>query len=170
MQNQVQSLIDTLRELRRREHSYRRGAEGERLVAEQALRVIVDLGSDDWHILADRQWPGTRRANVDLLLVGPPGVFVLDAKNWRKCAAGDQRQILLALRARLAEVLSGQLPSVRDATSLTRHFRAVCEELAALDAAAAGDAGAGAAPGAGAAGAAPVGAAVPDESFDAASV
>jgi hypothetical protein len=36
-----------------------------------------------WHVLADRRWPGTRRANIDVILVGPGGVFVIDVKTWR---------------------------------------------------------------------------------------
>ncbi|MFD5556200.1 UvrD-helicase domain-containing protein [Streptomyces sp. NPDC127068] len=54
-------------------------SEGERKVAAQLL-VLVARG---WRLLVDRKWPGTRTANVDMLLVGPGGVFVLDVKNWR---------------------------------------------------------------------------------------
>ncbi|MFC9429494.1 UvrD-helicase domain-containing protein [Streptomyces sp. NPDC056987] len=53
--------------------------EGERRVAAQLL-VLTARG---WRLLVDRRWPGTRAANVDMLLVGPGGVFVLDVKNWR---------------------------------------------------------------------------------------
>ncbi|MEU9982652.1 nuclease-related domain-containing protein [Streptomyces sp. NPDC050856] len=53
-----------------------------------------------WRLLVDRRWPGTRAANVDMLLVGPGGVFVVDVKNWRAapeisggrlCAGGESR-------------------------------------------------------------------------------
>lgn len=54
-------------------------SEGERRVAAQLL-VLTARG---WRLLVDRRWPGTRAANVDMLLVGPGGVFVLDVKNWR---------------------------------------------------------------------------------------
>ncbi|KND34025.1 nuclease-related domain-containing DEAD/DEAH box helicase [Streptomyces acidiscabies] len=54
-------------------------SEGERLVAAQLL-VLTERG---WRLLVDRRWPGTRTANVDMLLAGPGGVFVLDVKNWR---------------------------------------------------------------------------------------
>ncbi|WP_326797272.1 AAA family ATPase [Streptomyces sp. NBC_01808] len=54
-------------------------SEGERLVAAQLL-VLTERG---WRLLVDRKWPGTRAANVDMLLVGPGGVFVVDVKNWR---------------------------------------------------------------------------------------
>ncbi|GAA0386266.1 hypothetical protein GCM10010357_03840 [Streptomyces luteireticuli] len=41
------------------------------------------LTERDRRLLADRRWPGTRAANVDMLLIGPGGVFVIDVKNWR---------------------------------------------------------------------------------------
>ena len=47
---------------------------------EGRLRALESLG---WTILADRRWAGSRRANVDLLLVGPGGVVVVDVKAWR---------------------------------------------------------------------------------------
>ncbi|MGI5472336.1 UvrD-helicase domain-containing protein [Streptomyces sp. CA-132043] len=54
-------------------------SEAERSVAAQLL-VLTERG---WRLLVDRRWPGTRAANVDMLLVGPGGVFVVDVKNWR---------------------------------------------------------------------------------------
>ena len=71
-------------------------SEGERRVAAQLL-VLTARG---WRLLVDRRWPGTRAANVDMLLIGPGGVFVLDVKNWRSapqiadgklCADGEPR-------------------------------------------------------------------------------
>ncbi|MCC2275601.1 UvrD-helicase domain-containing protein [Streptomyces sp. ET3-23] len=53
--------------------------EGEQRVHAQLL-VLAQRG---WRLLVDRRWPGTRAANVDMLLVGPGGVFVIDVKNWR---------------------------------------------------------------------------------------
>ncbi|KPC61164.1 nuclease-related domain-containing DEAD/DEAH box helicase [Streptomyces chattanoogensis] len=54
-------------------------SEGEQQVAAQLL-VLREQG---WRLLVDRHWPGTRAANVDMLLIGPGGVFVIDVKNWR---------------------------------------------------------------------------------------
>ncbi|MFF5669770.1 UvrD-helicase domain-containing protein [Streptomyces hygroscopicus] len=71
-------------------------SEGERRVAAQLL-VLTARG---WRLLVDRRWPGTRMANVDMLLVGPGGAFVLDVKNWRSapetlegklCVGGEPR-------------------------------------------------------------------------------
>ncbi len=58
------------------------GGLGEQRAASRVQQVLVDLGSCDWHLLVDRRWPGTRSANLDLLLIGPPGVLLLDAKTW----------------------------------------------------------------------------------------
>ncbi|MBO0657391.1 UvrD-helicase domain-containing protein [Streptomyces triculaminicus] len=54
-------------------------SEGERKVAAK-LHILTRHG---WRLLLDRRWPGTRSANVDMLLVGPGGVFIIDVKNWR---------------------------------------------------------------------------------------
>ncbi|HSN10743.1 MAG TPA: nuclease-related domain-containing protein, partial [Propionibacteriaceae bacterium] len=83
VERQIRSLQEALAEHRQRSWAYRTGAHGERAVAASVERVLVDLGSADWHILADRRWPGTRRSNLDLVLVGPPGVLVLDSKKWK---------------------------------------------------------------------------------------
>ncbi|OAR22059.1 NERD nuclease [Streptomyces sp. ERV7] len=64
---------------RRQARRWEAASEGERLVAAQLL-VLTERG---WRLLVDRRWPGTRAANVDMLLVGPGGVFVIDVKNWR---------------------------------------------------------------------------------------
>ncbi|WP_175551764.1 nuclease-related domain-containing protein [Geodermatophilus amargosae] len=52
------------------------GAEGERHTA-RALRPLLRSG---WHVVHDLDWP--RAGNVDHLVVGPAGVFVLDSKAW----------------------------------------------------------------------------------------
>src|SRR4051794_3746376 len=44
------------------------------------LTALEQLG---WRVLADRRWAGSKRANVDFLLVGPGGVVVVDVKAWR---------------------------------------------------------------------------------------
>jgi hypothetical protein len=64
--------------LQRSAEMYERGAEGERRTAE----VLAGLPSDAWTVFHDLRWPGRRFANVDHIVVGPPGVFVIDSKNW----------------------------------------------------------------------------------------
>jgi hypothetical protein len=44
--------------------------------------VLAGLPSDAWTVFHDLRWPGRRFANVDHVVVGPPGVFVIDSKNW----------------------------------------------------------------------------------------
>ncbi|MFI0716344.1 UvrD-helicase domain-containing protein [Streptomyces inhibens] len=64
---------------RRQAERWEAASEGERRVAAQLL-MLTERG---WRLLVDRRWPGTRAANVDMLLIGPGGVFVIDVKNWR---------------------------------------------------------------------------------------
>ena len=65
---------DKLRESR----AWRRGYEGERVVGE----LLEDGLSDKYHVFNDVKFPG-RKANIDHIVVGPSGIFVLDTKNWR---------------------------------------------------------------------------------------
>jgi hypothetical protein len=55
-----------------------KGNHGERVVA-QLLDVVDGAG---WYVLHDRYKPGST-ANLDHVVVGPPGLFVIDAKNWK---------------------------------------------------------------------------------------
>ena len=57
--------------------TWRRGARGERRTA-RALRKLARAG---WTVLHDVAVPGSR-ANGDHLLIGPPGVFLIDSKAW----------------------------------------------------------------------------------------
>ncbi|HET9656639.1 MAG TPA: UvrD-helicase domain-containing protein [Kineosporiaceae bacterium] len=79
VQRQLDSLSRVLRELRARQGRFHAGAVGEQRV----VGVLVDLVDTGWNVLPDRRWPGTRRANIDVLLAGPGGVFVVDVKTWR---------------------------------------------------------------------------------------
>jgi hypothetical protein len=79
VQRQLSSLTQVLGELRQRQGRFLAGADGEQRV----VRVLVDMVDTGWTVLPDRRWPGTRAANIDVLLAGPGGVFVVDVKNWR---------------------------------------------------------------------------------------
>lgn len=57
---------------------WERGAEGE----EATARALAALPAGEWTVFHDRRWPGRKLANVDHVVVGPPGVFVIDSKNW----------------------------------------------------------------------------------------
>jgi len=45
-------------------------------------RTLAPLAAAGYHLLADRGWPGSRNANVDMVVVGPSGLFIVDTKNW----------------------------------------------------------------------------------------
>ncbi|UZN03112.1 UvrD-helicase domain-containing protein [Cellulomonas sp. S1-8] len=49
---------------------------------QRTARALAPLAAAGHHLLADRQWPGSRRAQVDMVVVGPGGVFVVDTKAW----------------------------------------------------------------------------------------
>ncbi len=68
--------------LARRAEMFEKGAEGESRTGE----VLQGLGAE-WTVLHDHRWPGRRFANIDHVVVGPGGIFVIDSKNW----SGDVR-------------------------------------------------------------------------------
>jgi Nuclease-related domain len=59
--------------------SWRRGARGERKTA----RLLAGLEGDGFRTLHDRGLP-PGDTNIDHLVVGPTGVFVVDSKVWRR--------------------------------------------------------------------------------------
>ena len=56
---------------------WEKGAAGE--VAVATALAALPAG---WVVLHDLAWPGRQRANLDHVVIGPGGVFVVDAKNW----------------------------------------------------------------------------------------
>jgi nuclease-like protein len=58
--------------------AWRRGAAGERRTA----RLLGQLERHGWAVLHDLAVPGSR-ANLDHLVIGPGGVFVIDSKHYR---------------------------------------------------------------------------------------
>lgn len=75
--------------LARRAEMFEKGAEGESRTA----AALSALGPE-WVVFHDVRWPGRRMANIDHIVVGPGGVFVIDSKNW----AGDVRTVGPVLR------------------------------------------------------------------------
>ena len=57
---------------------WERGYAGEQTVGAQ-LDLLRPHGFD---VLHDVRWPGRMRANIDHVAIGPPGILVVDAKNW----------------------------------------------------------------------------------------
>jgi hypothetical protein len=58
--------------------AWRRGAAGERRTA----RLLGPLERQGWVVLHDLAVPGSR-ANIDHLVIGPGGIFVIDSKQYR---------------------------------------------------------------------------------------
>jgi Nuclease-related domain len=58
--------------------AWRRGAAGER----RTTRLLDPLERQGWAVLHDLAVPGSR-ANLDHLVIGPGGVFVIDSKHYR---------------------------------------------------------------------------------------
>lgn len=54
------------------------GADGEARTG----RILEPLKAEGFRILHDRRIPGARRANIDHILIGPPGVFVVETKSY----------------------------------------------------------------------------------------
>lgn len=44
--------------------------------------ALLALPADDWTVLHDVAWPGRRRASIDHVVIGPPGIFVVTTKSW----------------------------------------------------------------------------------------
>jgi hypothetical protein len=65
-------------QLLRSAEAYERGAVGE----ETTARALGELSAEGWRVFHDVRWPGRSQANIDHVLVGPSGVFVIDSKAW----------------------------------------------------------------------------------------
>ncbi|MBB1512593.1 UvrD-helicase domain-containing protein [Tessaracoccus sp. MC1627] len=57
----------------------------------QTARTLAPLSALGYFLLPDRRWPGTRRAQVDLVVVGPGGVFIVDTKAWKEVGIDNGR-------------------------------------------------------------------------------
>ncbi|MHA6695293.1 nuclease-related domain-containing DEAD/DEAH box helicase [Homoserinimonas sp. A520] len=60
-------------------------------IAERRLaKRLSPLTAHGYYLLPDRQWPGSKNAQLDLIVVGPSGVWIVDSKHWNdfEVAAG----------------------------------------------------------------------------------
>jgi hypothetical protein len=53
-----------------------------------ALKPLTDIG---YHLLPNRGWPGNHTAQVDLIVVGPSGLYIVDTKSWSDVTIEDGR-------------------------------------------------------------------------------
>lgn len=74
------SIFNQLVDAKTPARNWRLGAEGEELVAKQIVKM--QRSDSRWQVVHDIR-VGKRGANIDHLLVGPAGVFVIDSKHWR---------------------------------------------------------------------------------------
>ena len=49
-----------------------------------ATSGLLDELGPEWRRIDDIRWPGHSFANVDHVLIGPPGVFVIDTRKWSR--------------------------------------------------------------------------------------
>lgn len=91
--------------------NYEQGARGE----EDVSWELDQLATDGWLVLHDRRLP--TKANLDHLLVGPPGVSVVETKTWTGDLAIEGGHVTVNGRRRLKEMeqVRGQVAAVRDA-------------------------------------------------------
>lgn len=81
---------------------WEQGAVGERRTAS----VLDELAPFGYVTLHDLKWPGRPRANIDHVLVGPSGVYVIDSKNWTGRIVVAQGTVLQNRRRRDAAITS----------------------------------------------------------------
>jgi hypothetical protein len=104
--------------LERERLAMQRGALGESIVANVLSRL-----PNEFHVINDLT---TSFGNLDHVVVGPTGVFVVDAKNWRGVVAADGKGELLLngkpTDKSLVRQFTGRMMSVRDkVATLTSH-------------------------------------------------
>jgi hypothetical protein len=78
MQEERRLLDERIQRQERDAEMWARGHAGEQTVGAQ-LDLLRTHGFEVFH---DVHWPGRKRANIDHIAVGPPGILVVDAKNW----------------------------------------------------------------------------------------
>ncbi len=100
--------------LEKREKNYRRGADGEKKVGLALARF-----PDDFHVINDLATPF---GNLDHVVVGPTGVFVMDTKNWRGAVSADGKGELLtngkATEKRCIRQFTARMLGIRDKVKL----------------------------------------------------
>lgn len=107
----------TSKRLHQSAESWGPGAEA----AEATATALMAL-PPSWTVVSDLDWPGSRCANIDHVLVGPPGVFVIDSELWAGRVTledgvlqhdGRDRRPVVREAASAAKSLAGLVASVR---------------------------------------------------------
>ncbi len=75
----VASIPDRItKRLEKRIEDHHRGQEGE----DNVVQLVVQALDGNWHLFRNISLPGRNKGDLDLVLVGPPGVWVLEVKNF----------------------------------------------------------------------------------------
>lgn len=82
----LSAAIEEARSARR----YERGGAAE----ERTAALLAELTEYGFRVLHDRHWPGTQRANIDHVVAGPSGVFVVDTKHWAADVTVSQGRLI----------------------------------------------------------------------------
>ncbi|MEO6033765.1 MAG: nuclease-related domain-containing protein, partial [Verrucomicrobiota bacterium] len=102
--------VRRLDDLDRAQRNYQRGAEGESTVGSLLAKF-----PDDFRVINDLTTPF---GNLDHIVIGPTGVFVLDTKNWRGVVSSDGKGELLhngkATSKPIIRQFTGRIMGVRD--------------------------------------------------------
>ena len=89
---------------------------------EEATATALMALPPSWVVLDDLDWPGGRFTNIDHVVIGPPGVFVIDTKNWSGrvvvengvlAEGGHDRNTAVFGAAAAAVSVSRMVPSLR---------------------------------------------------------
>lgn len=96
--------------LREEADRYELAAETERRIVAQLSRLVPD----GFHVLPDRVWPGSKAANVDCVVVGRGGVFIVDPKCWADVSVAPGRI------TRRGEDVTRELAHLSDLAETTR--------------------------------------------------
>jgi hypothetical protein len=118
--------LPKLDELEQEQINFRKGAVGEELVG-----AALERFPEEFRVINDLTTP---YGNVDHVVVGPTGVFLLDTKNWRGVVSADKTGELLCNGKQLdkshVRQFVGRVMGIRDkvktlATGLDPYFQAV---------------------------------------------
>jgi hypothetical protein len=88
--------------------------------AEEATATALMALPPSWTVLDDLAWPGRRFENIDHVVIGPSGVFVIDSKSWSgrvesgvRLGSGRDRSPTVWGASAAARSVAGLVPSVR---------------------------------------------------------
>ena len=89
------------------------GADGE----VRTGRLLETLEADGFRILHDRKIPGARSANIDHIVIGPPGIYVVETKSYKGSLQIRGNEVFVAGRRKNGWIdeVNGEAAAVRTA-------------------------------------------------------